>query len=213
MPFASDASSRAGVSLAELVVCMGLLGILMVASDNVFRHGLAHQRRLTEIALMEAEALTTIKHVSNTLREINFTRVTLVDDPGPAPCRDALLTPYFRDSDGRVVYTADGNLAWSRAVCFRVEDEGDEAWLVRETGNLAEEYPLPPSLAGLDPPITLTFFTSQTLPRRILNRSIRGFQVDKDADSETLAVRLRVGKTINNRLYEYTVAESFAPRN
>lgn len=166
---------RRGMSLAEVLVAMALLGMLMALIVMLLRPGWRAWTRGARKSEAQQACLVTLTRLAQDYRNAHAGSLRVISDPPDDPegrkaHRDRLLFLSNLDSWGTLSLDRDGDATWQRWIHVYLDREGQVR--VQET--------------ALDPPTSMPPLQNLPLPipsenDRIIARHIRSLRIDERA--------------------------------
>lgn len=215
--------------MPELMIVMGIMGILLYLAQRVVVSGYEFYRTTDESITLQKEGLLALTRITRDISASHHRSIVVNDQvplpaPPPDPREDTLVIPQpSRQSDGATVVDRQGAAKWMSIVGYGIDTSKPNRPLVRY---IADTYDVPgntffttvPSIPP-DPPeyiVNIELVTAmptladiQSFPsvqRRVAATNILSFEVDKKVDTIDLKLtifltgRVRGGVSLDNSL-------------
>lgn len=175
-------------TLVELLVVMGLLGIVVTMVYFVVHAGLKFYLDSTAALEIRQEALVGLNRMSLEMRESSLASVA-IDMTSPTK---GIVFASIRNAAGLTSPTSDGKLTWQRLSCYYVVPYQDSQAIFRK------EEPLPglvgraPDPLGLAPPRDPTYFLGLGTEPRVIARQVLALNITKTVDSLDISLSCQV---------------------
>lgn len=197
-------SSR-GFSIVELLIGVGLFGLISTSIGILVRTGLEYLRMAEIRAELSRQSLFALSGISRELVESNSDAIRLAQ-PGLDPPGVVFASP--RSASGGINYV-NNHLQWNRWIC--VYWDQPSLRLVR----LIEDFDSPTTFTPDPSPIganrsTTTMSTSSGVGRRLLARNVTNFDVQ---GVELVNITLEVQAGVGTRVSKLTTQTTLSPRH
>ncbi len=216
-----NATSR-GLSMAELIVVLGLAGMIMYSVSLLIRSGLDYYFYSTDTLEVQKRALFAVSRITNELTYSNIDGVAVFNVPSDIDEDDefkgtetvpGVVFASARNAAGDMQRDLDGRPEWSRLICYYVGEVDDLPLLLRREEGLAAPTTLVPDpVLGFAPPRTAAYFggngtlTTQQVARGV---SMMRSRVLTDA----IEIRFRAEVKGARNLFEMDIHSKIIPRN
>lgn len=188
-----------GASLVELILSVGILGVLMLSMSRIMVTGYHYYWTSVGSLDVQRAALLTSRRISKELSLSNVS--TVIAQPGAI----VFATPLDANEVPR--YASDGNIEWQSHVCFYLETIENQSVLIRKRVDV--------NTPGVNPPDpiadghTIAFFAGAPDPQ-IVARGVAELEATIETDTVQLSV---TGSTQSRGQFEMTVINKVFPRN
>lgn len=197
------AKKRLGLGLAELMVTIGVMGIVVSGMYMLFSEGLHFFRASEASTTAEISILKSLASLSSEVSNANSELVRYYPNPagGPSITHHGIVFASAIDSNGYVqVGETSGKLYWQKYVCYyyepnpsnkangklyRKELDITASQLAGDTCSGSSD--IAAIVNGLDAHHTDYFASATTLPTRLLGDSVCGFDIEKYSGAVTMS--------------------------
>lgn len=171
---------RRASSLLELLVAMGLMGLVLVGVATLIGRGVDYYLDSNDGIEVRQQLLFGSAWLSKELRDssIDVVRVEA----------DGLVFPSTRGVDGSYQFDSAGRSLWQKYICYYVDDPNNPQRLLRKEVALTSpphppEQVNPPDPYNESPAYTPTWFRNNAaIPERVIVRNLVSFNATKEVD-------------------------------
>ncbi len=192
-----------GLSLVELVVGMGLFGLLAMSVGLLVRNGLQYLRDGETRAEVARRGLSVLSQITREVSETDADTIRLYS-PGSEPPGLVFASP--RSASNELVFV-NGKLQWRRWVCFYWTESNQRLIRVAEDLTPPTTFVPDPSSAGLN--CSVASMVASTSSSRLLAKSVSDFQV---SGKKQVDLQLEIQSGTGDRTFKLLTRTTVVPR-